>query len=171
MPLSSTTPTRRREAAEVADRDRALVALRRVVARLTASARSVESRTGITNAQLYCLRVLARSPRPLTIGELADATRTGQSAASLLVQRLERSGLVRRERDAVDARRRVVRLLARGRQLAARAPAPPTDEVLTALARLSRRDLRGLAQGLDRLATALGGSDHEPPMLFEPERR
>ncbi len=143
----------------------ALRDLRRLVAFLSESARAVERRTGITNAQLFVLRALAEGP--CTVGELAQRARTGQSAASLVVARLERLGLVKRRRRTDDRRVTDVFLTDDGAALAARAPEPPTARLLSALEELPPEQARQLARGLAALARALELPDEEPPMLFE----
>ncbi len=49
--------------------------------------------------------------------ELASRTRLDKSTLALMLGRLERQGQLRRERDASDARRRIVRLTARNRAM------------------------------------------------------
>ena len=66
-------------------------------------------RIGINVTDLNCLNILALSGH-LTAGELAR--RTGLTTASItgVLDRLEESGFVRRERDPHDRRRVIVRL-------------------------------------------------------------
>jgi DNA-binding MarR family transcriptional regulator len=145
----------------------ALRHLRAIVAVQTASARSLEKRTGVTNAQLFLLQALAAAPGPMTIGELQLAVRTGQSAVSILVARLARAGLVTRATAEHDRRRRAVTLTAKGAKLAKRGPTPPLRRLLDALAEVSESDLRQLSHGLAALAAAFGVGDDDPPPLFE----
>ena len=145
----------------------ALRHLRAIVAAQTASARSLEKHTGVTNAQLFVLQALAAAPGPMTIGELQLAVRTGQSAVSILVARLARAGLVSRATAVHDRRRRAVSLTLKGAKLAKRGPTPPLRRLLDTLAALPEGELRQLANGLAALATALGVGEDDPPPLFE----
>ena len=54
-----------------------------------------------------------------------------------------------------------------GRALIRQAPEPPTTQMLAAVGRLDRRDLRALARGLTALVAAMGIAGDTPPMLFE----
>ena len=67
-------------------------------------------RIGINATDLNCLNLLSFSGQ-MTAGQLAKAT--GLTAASItgVIDRLEEAGYVRRERDAADRRRVVVRLV------------------------------------------------------------
>jgi DNA-binding MarR family transcriptional regulator len=124
--------------------------IRRLVAALGESARTVEHRTGLTNAQLFLLRCLQRE-HELTINELAAHALTQQSTVSLLVSRLEKSGYVRRARSPHDARHVHVSLTNRGRELTRRAPRPPLRRMIDALERLPESDAEGLIRGLNAL--------------------
>jgi DNA-binding MarR family transcriptional regulator len=145
---------------------RALREIRRLVAALQRSARAVERRTGITNAQLFLLGAL-KAHEPLSLGELAAIARTQQSTASIVVQRLVRNRLVHRQRSAVDARRLVLSLTPQGRRAVRDAPTPPTTRLLEALQVLPPADRRALIRGLAALGARMGAGVEEPEMLFE----
>lgn len=149
-------------------RAQALDALRVIVGALSRSARAVETRTGITNAQVFLLQQLRDGV--LSMGELAELAHTHQSTVSIVVARLARAGLVAKARASDDARRAVVSLTPAGRALLRRAPAPPAADLLLAVERLSLGDARRLADGLHALVRSLGLEDHPPTMLFEHPR-
>jgi len=160
------TPSHRRRASRRATHDRALGALRALVDALTHSARAVETRTGLTNAQLAILRQVGRAG-PLTVNEIAARVRAGQSAVSIVVGRLAKARLVRRFESAEDRRRVMVDVTPAGRRVLQRSPHSPTEELLTALSRLPGRETAMLADGLDALLRSMGRRVVEPPMLFE----
>jgi DNA-binding MarR family transcriptional regulator len=143
-----------------------LRALRTLIGALSRSARTIEARTGVTNAQVFVLQQL-QTDAALGINALAARARTGQSAVSIVVRRLVRRGLVSRRRSSADGRRVVVSLTVAGRALIRQAPEPPTTQMLAAVGRLDRRDLRALARGLTALVAAMGIAGETPPMLFE----
>lgn len=151
-------------------RDRVLTQLRALVAALTSSARAVERRTGITNAQLFLLRELA-GVGPMGIGDLAGRARTQPSTVSIVVSRLEKAGLVTKVRVAEDRRSVQVEVTRKGRELAKHAPVPPTERLLAALGRLSSRDAVALARGLAPLVRSIAPQEHEPPLMFEESGR
>jgi len=155
-------------------RDRVLAQLRTLVAALTSSARAVERRTGITNAQLFLLLELS-GEGPMGIGDLAERARTQPSTVSIVVSRLERAGLVTKVRAPEDRRAVLVHVTKKGRDLAKHAPVPPTERLLEALGKLSSRDAAVLACGLAPLVRSIAPEVHEPPLMFEesvaPSRR
>ncbi len=70
---------------------------------------TVASRLGITPAELESLDLLAANER-VTAGDLARATGLTTGAVTGMVDRLERAGYARRERDPQDRRRIYIRL-------------------------------------------------------------
>jgi DNA-binding MarR family transcriptional regulator len=144
---------------------RALGCVRQLVAALTQSARTVEQRTGITNAQLFLLRELVACD--LTINELAARAETSQSTVSIVVSRLVEAGLARRARSLEDKRRAVVSITPKGRRLQNRAPEPATSRLLSALRLLPQTRLDDLESGLSALLSKMKVGSRVAPMLFE----
>ena len=124
---------------------------------------------GVTAAQLFVLSQVRRSPN-LSIQELAALTMTHQSTVSVVAQRLVARGLVRRTPSATDGRRVLLALTPEGRALARRAPDVAQGRLIEALQRLSRRDLRALARGLDHLVREMGMAEEPADMFFEDGR-
>jgi len=151
-------------------RDRAFGSIRALVAILQTSARAVEARTGLTNAQLFLLRQIAGTDG-LTMNDLAQRTSAAQSSVSVVVARLVRAGHVKRGRVAGDARRVTLAATARGRAALRRAPTPPTERLLAALGTIAASDLRSLARGIEALLSELDAKPSSAPLLFEPPRR
>jgi DNA-binding MarR family transcriptional regulator len=137
-----------------------------LVGGLGRSARAIEQRTGITNAQLFLLQQLAGS-KTMSVNELAARARTQQSTVSVVIARLVRAGLVRKERSATDARTAALSLTPAGRRLVRRAPAPPTALLLDAIESMRGSEASQLASSLGALVRALGLESRKPELLFE----
>jgi DNA-binding MarR family transcriptional regulator len=69
---------------------------------------AVADRLGMHPTDVQCLSLLAQEPAPLTTGQIAELTGLTSGSATRLVDRLERVGYVRRERDTGDRRRVLV---------------------------------------------------------------
>ena len=148
----------------------ALVAVRALVRRLSHSARAVEARTGLTNAQLFLLREVEREDG-LSVNELARRAHTTQGTVSSILRRLTLSGLVRRDRSPDDGRRAELVLTPAARRLLRRAPSTATSELIEALRDLSAGEARALVRGLRALARRLDLPLRDAPMLFEQSGR
>jgi len=145
-------------------------ALRRLVAALRGSSRVAVRDVGITTAQLFVLRQLAREPDQ-SINRLAELTCTRQNTVSDVVARLVERRLVRRETAADDARRVVVSLTPAGRALARRAPLTIQGELVLAFRRLTPAQRRALADSLEAWIASAGLAGLSSPFFFEPPGR
>jgi DNA-binding MarR family transcriptional regulator len=116
--------------------------------------RVVERRCGLSGAQAWMLRDLARSPQ-LGVSELATRLSVHQSTASQLVDKLVRAGHVERTASSVDRRRVRLRITPKGAALVRRLPRPAEGVLPRALAMMSTTGLRSLRGNLARLISHL----------------
>jgi DNA-binding MarR family transcriptional regulator len=144
-----------------------LNALRRILRLLRLSAVNVQTTAGVSAAQLYILRQLAEDRDGASIGELAEQTLTDRSSVASVVDRLVAAGLAERAVSAEDRRRAEIWITRAGQKLVAKAPAPPTSQLVAALETLSDADLQGLAIKLSTLVHAMGLDTAPPSMFFE----
>ena len=173
--MSTPTPLRDEDLSTSADASKpspdgsaamAMDALRRIVRSLRCADAVSEAVLGVTAAQLFVLRELAKS-EPLTIGELAQRTATAQSTVSEVAARLESKMLIVRQRSAIDRRRIDVSLSDAGRVLLQRADETVQEKLLTGFARLPAARQAVTADGLQSWVRAAGLADVEPTMFFE----
>ena len=149
-----------------ADAARAMNALRRIVRALRAGNSEIERAIGVSSAQLFALRQIARRPAG-SLSDLAASTLTNQSSISEVVGRLVQRGLVTRTVSDDDHRRSRLETTAAGRAALTHAPETAQEKLLVALASLSPRKQRQLATGLDEMLAAAGLETLEPTMFFE----
>ncbi len=89
--------------------------------------RALAARLGVTVTDMQVVEGLAASG-PMTAGQLADLAGLTTGAITGMINRLEESGLVQRERDPEDGRRVIVRLVEHSDQLQRIAPLFQTRE-------------------------------------------
>jgi DNA-binding MarR family transcriptional regulator len=116
--------------------------------------RAVETRAGISGAQVWALSVLATRPG-IGVNELARAMHVHQSTASNLLRSLMAAGLVVSERAGEDRRTVQLEVTAQGQKVLAKAPPPLTGVLPEALARLDRTTLSRLDRDLGELISQL----------------
>jgi DNA-binding MarR family transcriptional regulator len=85
------------------------LAVRKTTGQSTLLSEAISRRFGMTSSDLECLDLVCAHGE-LTAGQLAEASGLSTGAITGVVDRLERSGYVRRERDPVDRRRVVIRM-------------------------------------------------------------
>lgn len=123
----------------------------------------VETRYGVTSAQLWAMWELSRNPE-LKVTELAKAMSIHHSTVSNLLDKLAKKGLVKRERVSLDQRVVTVSLTQDGIDLIAQAPAAPQGILQHALFNLPENVLESLAKDLDSLIEGMAIMDEEAAM-------
>jgi DNA-binding MarR family transcriptional regulator len=116
---------------------------------------TVEKACGVSGAQIWAMAALRQSPG-MKVSELAQALSIHTSTASNLLDKIEKSGLIRRERNATD--QRVVRLYLTdaGEAALAHAPQPLTGILTHALEQMSDDALARLNLDLAALVGQMG---------------
>ncbi len=107
---------------------------------------------GLSETRVEALRLVAAAPEPLAMGQLATRLHTDRPYASVVVDDLERNGLVERLAHPTDRRVRRVAATTEGRRVAARADAALGDyrERLRALAPAELAALDGALEHFER---------------------
>jgi MarR family transcriptional regulator, organic hydroperoxide resistance regulator len=139
--------------------------LRRIVRAIELYSQEVYKGFGLTGPQLWALKTLSRRG-PLATTDLAKALAVQPSTLSVLVDRLERRGVVRRNRPREDRRFVEVALTTKGAALATRAPEPAQGRLLHGLQGLPQRELRAIRSTVDRLVAMMEASDVEARFFF-----
>jgi DNA-binding MarR family transcriptional regulator len=120
--------------------------------------RAVETKAGISGAQLWALSVVHAHPG-IGVGELARAMDIHQSTASNLLRGLVDKNLVAAERGGEDRRAVQLQATARAAKVLAKAPGPFSGVLPEALARLDKKTLARLDRDLALLIEELGADE------------
>lgn len=161
-------PGRRRVSTGSTDTARIVQGLRRIVKALQTYSQDVRSAYGLTGPQLWALKTLEREGR-LTVGRLAAALVVHQSSVSILLDRLEKRGLVQRRRRPPDRRHVQVELTSRGAAIAADAPEAAQGRLLHSLGLMSAEQLRGARRVVEQLVDAMEAGDVRARFFFSDE--
>ncbi len=108
----------------------------------------------ITRVQWLILRYLDRKSEG-TIGQLAAHLAVRSSTMSLMIDRLEKTKLVYRSTDSLDARTRIVRLTGDGKEMIRLTEDRWVDTLAAPFTRLTDRERRLLVQLTAKLAGSL----------------
>lgn len=129
---------------------RILRAIRRIIRSVDLYSFKLATEFGVTVPQLTCLlRVVEAGPMSLK----ALAREVDLSASTLvgIVDRLEKKGLVRRERSRTDRRQVLISATMAGAVLATGSPTPLQDRLATALHMLPEGEQAAIASSLERI--------------------
>ncbi len=144
----------------------AMNAVRSIVRALRVSSRMIESRMGMSGAQLFVLQQLAERPAH-SLNDLAERTATHQSSVSVVVRRLVDHGYVARTPSETDRRRVELSLTQSGREILAGAPTTVQVKLLRGARALSADEKRSLATLLQSWVQASGLEDGSPPLMLD----
>lgn len=123
----------------------------------------VETRCGLSNAQLWALWEISQNPGMRVTG-LAEAMSIHQTTTSNLLDKLTKKGLVRRERISDDQRVVSLFLTDSGQQMLVQAPNPARGVLQNALFNLQDGTLASLEGNLDELIEMMDVKDEKAAM-------
>lgn len=108
-------------------------------------------RADLTGPQLTVVKILEQIG-DLSLSELSERIRAQNSTVTGIIDRMEREGLVARERSKEDRRVVYIRLTSKGRKLAEEIPVEPMEIFRGALESLTPSETRELVKILGKLA-------------------
>lgn len=117
--------------------------------------KAIEKACGVSGAQIWAMAALRQTPG-MKVSELAQALSIHASTASNLLDKIEKAGLIRRERNSVDQRVVKLYLTASGEKALEKAPQPLTGILTHALGQLPDEALIRLNQDLATLIAHMG---------------
>lgn len=142
--------------------------LRIVYKAVQSHSKRVEKVCGLSSAKLWMLHEIAQTPG-IRVSELARLLSIHPSTCSNMLDKIEASGLIYRDRSKTD--QRTVNLFATesGQQLLRSAPSPPQGQLSSALEKLSEDQLATLEISLTDFIEALHFDDVSAAMTPIPE--
>jgi len=117
--------------------------------------KAIEKACGVSGAQIWAMAALRQTPG-MKVSELAQALSIHASTASNLLDKIEKAGMIRRERNTVDQRVVKQYLNAAGEKALEKAPQPLTGILTHALGQLPDPSLDRLNQDLATLIAHMG---------------
>jgi DNA-binding MarR family transcriptional regulator len=133
--------------------------------------KGLASQFGLTGPQLTVIKLLETFDN-LSLSSLSERIRAQNSTVTGIIDRMEREGLVRRERSTSDRRVVHIRLSDKGQKLARQIQVEPMEIFRGALLSLSQADLRDLLRIMNRLQkhvrTHVAQAQGAEPAVAEP---
>jgi DNA-binding MarR family transcriptional regulator len=146
--------------------DQIVVALRRISQAIDVWSRFLWQDYGLTSPQLATLREIIAG-KNITPGALATVLHLSQPTVTGILGRLERRGLIRRERSLSDRRSILAIVTDKGRELAASAPPLLRDRFRRQLAELNAEQQAEILATLQRVAAMMQAPEtSDVPFFF-----
>lgn len=131
--------------------DDVLIALRRVIRATDLHSKYLAKTTGLTAPQILLLQAI-RDKGQVTIGEIANEISLSQATVTTIVDRLEKRGLVYRERSTQDKRKVHAHLTDEGLAMLQTAPKPLQDQFAREFGDLQEWEQTMIISSLQRIA-------------------
>lgn len=148
------------------DYDEILIALRRIMRATDLQSQKLSRESGLTVPQLLVMQAIEKEGTPST-STLARHIVVSQATVTRIIDRLERAGLVRREKSSSDKRVVNVCLTDRGREKLGSAPEPFQAEFLRRYRKLADWEQQMLKSSLLRIASMMDAEDLDAAAILQ----
>lgn len=148
-----------------------LRAIRRIIRRTSEHSRSVGKHGGISVPQMLCLKAVSEFPAEteITVVMIAESVQLSAPTVSRILDRMEKSGYVNRERRSKDRRKVCVSLTDKGWQQIENLPTPLHEQFLTRLGNLDPIECLGLLKALERIVELMDAEGLDAAPVLTPE--
>lgn len=136
-----------------------LGALRRITQALDTHSKFLEQSVGFTVPQMLVLEASRFEPEPLSAGRIAERVSLSQGTVTLILDKLESRGLVRRARDEGDRRKVLVTLTEGGRRVLESAPPLMQAQFIRQFENLPLGERDSLVRSLERVAELMHAAE------------
>ena len=148
------------------DYDELLVSLRKIMRAADLHSQKLMKESGLTAPQLLVMQAIEREGSPST-STLARQISVSQATMTRIIDRLERAGLVRRQKSSMDKRVVNISLTEPGRKKLETAPEPLQGEFLREFRKLEAWEQQMLKSSLSRIATMMDAQDIDAAPILQ----
>ncbi len=151
------------ENARAVNRDRTkeiIYPIRRLMQGAERYTKEIHKKYSVSAAQVNCLLALYENG-PLPPSQIAKIILVNSSTVTGIIDRLETKGLVKRERISKDRRVITIQLTEEGKKLAANAPPPIQQKIISGLEKLTDQEIDQIIDALNILTAMLDVQDLE----------
>jgi DNA-binding MarR family transcriptional regulator len=165
------------EAWDARDREVAIQVLRsirQIVRKISEHSKHLSRDLGLTLPQLLCLRAIGKATQEepnaaVTVVQVAQLVQLSPATVSRIIDRLERAGLVTRERMAQDRRKVRLNLTPRGLERYETLPVGLQERFLERLDKLPSDEREQLLRALRKVTDMMEATDLDAAPMLAPE--
>lgn len=131
-----------------------MIALRKIIQAIEMNSKKLVKRVGLTGPQLVILQEILRCGE-VTAGEIAQAVSLSQATVTGILERMEKRGLLERQRSHRDKRRIMVRITDTGQNILEEAPPLMQEAFIERFSSLQEWEQTMILSALQRLVTIM----------------
>lgn len=146
--------------------EQVLIALRRVIRATDLYSKHLAKTSGLTAPQILLLQAI-RDRGQVTIGELAEEISLSQATVTTIIDRLEKRGLVYRERSTTDKRKVHAFLTGEARAVLEHAPMPLQEHFAQQFQALQEWEQSMILSSLQRVAKMMDAQNIDASPILD----
>ena len=143
-----------------------LVALRQIIRAIDLHSKKLSKEAGLTGPQLILMRSI-RDLGEVTIKQLSNHTNMSQATATIILDRLQRNGLIERKRSETDKRKVHAGLTEQGKERLEQAPMPLQQSFINKYQQLEEWEQSLLLSSVQRLSAMMNAEDIDVAPVLE----
>ncbi|MEI8658135.1 MarR family winged helix-turn-helix transcriptional regulator [Vibrio sp. Hal054] len=145
--------------------DEVLISIRQIVRAIDLHSKQLNKNFGLTSPQLLLMRTIQTSPK-MTLRQLSNNSNMSQATATSILDRLEKRGFIKRERDTKDKRKVHAVITAEGEQVLEQAPQLLQDNFIEQFQALDQWEQTQILSSLQRVSRMMNTPDISPEDLI-----
>lgn len=146
--------------------DQVLISLRQIIRAIDLHSKRLERESGLTGPQLLVLQLIKRTGE-ITAGVIAREISLSQATVTSIIDRLERKGILQRQRSADDKRKVIVSLTEAGEKVLEKAPTLLQESFINSFDRLEDWEQALLLSSLQRVASMMNATELDAAPLLD----
>jgi DNA-binding MarR family transcriptional regulator len=146
--------------------DQVLVSLRQIIRAIDLHSKKLERESGLTGPQLLVMRLIGVHGE-VTSGVIAREVSLSQATVTTILDRLERKGMLKRERSADDKRKVIVTLTEAGGTALENAPTLMQESFIRAFNQLEDWEQSLILSSLQRVSDMMNATDLDAAPLLD----
>ena len=136
-----------------------LICLRKIIQSIELHSRDLVKRVGLTGPQLTILAEISKKDGELSVGEIADSISLSMGTVTGILERLEKRGLLARNKSPRDKRRVLIMLTEKGKEVINNAPPLLQEAFVKELDSLQAWEQTMILASLQRLVAMMNARD------------
>lgn len=146
--------------------DQVLISLRQIIRAIDLHSKRLERESGLTGPQLLVMQQLVAHGE-LTAGVIAREISLSQPTVTSIIDRLERKGLLKRERNQYDKRKVTISMTELGRGVVEKAPALLQDSFVNSFNKLEDWEQTLILSSLQRVSDMMNATNLDAAPLLD----
>jgi DNA-binding MarR family transcriptional regulator len=146
--------------------EQVLISLRQIIRAIDLHSKRLERESGLTGPQLLVLQLI-RNSQEVTSGVIARNVSLSQATVTSILDRLERKGMIIRERSRNDKRKVMIKLKEQGSKALEKAPALLQESFIQRFNLLEDWEQSQILSTLQRVAGMMNATDLDAAPLLD----